>query len=50
MLRCKRRHADAAGFHWLWSIVIRAGVPLTCLLARGAIEMVTEVADTLLPK
>ncbi len=41
---------NAGGFHWLWSIVVLAGVPLTYLLARGAIEMVTVVADMLLPK
>lgn len=40
----------AAGFHWVWSALGLALLPLTYLLARSYVEMVTLIADMLLPK
>ena len=39
-----------AGFHWLWSALALATLPLTYLIARSAVELVAVVADMLLPK
>jgi hypothetical protein len=40
----------AAGFHWVWSAFAFALLPLTYLVARSYVEMVTIIADMLLPK
>jgi hypothetical protein len=40
----------AAGFHWLWSALALAMVPLTYLVARSYVELVAIIADMLLPK
>jgi hypothetical protein len=40
----------AAGFHWLWSLLALALLPLTYLVARSYVELVAIVADMLLPK
>lgn len=40
----------AAGFHWSWSVLALALLPLTYLLARSYVELVTLIADMLLPK
>ena len=40
----------AAGFHWGWSALALALLPLTYLIARSYVEMVTIIADMLLPK
>lgn len=40
----------AAGFHWLWSALALAALPLTYLIARSYVELVAIIADMLLPK
>jgi len=40
----------AAGFHWGWSALALALLPLTYLVARSYVELVTIIADMLLPK
>ncbi|MDB5924264.1 MAG: hypothetical protein JWN13_3200 [Betaproteobacteria bacterium] len=40
----------AAGFAWMWSVIALALLPLTYLIARSYVELVTIIADMLLPK
>jgi hypothetical protein len=40
----------AAGFAWTWSVLALALLPLTYLIARSYVELVTIIADMLLPK
>jgi hypothetical protein len=40
----------AAGFAWPWSVLAFALLPLTYLIARSYVELVTIIADMLLPK
>lgn len=40
----------AVGFHWLWSALALAVLPLTYLIARSYVELVAIIADMLLPK
>ena len=40
----------AAGFTWVWSALALALLPLTYLMARSYVELVTIIADMLLPK
>ena len=40
----------AAGFHWGWSAAALVLLPLTYLIARSYVELVTLIADMLLPK
>jgi hypothetical protein len=40
----------AIGLHWAWSAVAVALLPLTYLVARSYVELVTIIADMLLPK
>jgi hypothetical protein len=40
----------AAGFHWAWSALSLALLPLTYLIARSYVELVAIIADMLLPK
>ena len=40
----------AAGFHWIISALALLLLPLTYLIARSYVELVTIIADMLLPK
>jgi hypothetical protein len=40
----------AAGFHWAWSALAIVLLPLTYLIARSYVELVSIIADMLLPK
>ena len=40
----------AAGCHWAWSALALALLPLTYLIARSYVELVTIITDMLLPK
>ena len=40
----------AEGLHWGWSFVALALLPLTYLVARSYVELVTIISDMLLPK
>ena len=40
----------AAGFQWGWSLLALGLLPFTYLIARSYVELVTIIADMLLPK